>query len=526
MNGKYAPQQRAVKHIAVNKRTALAYGAGSGKTGIFLGGFTDRHAAGEARRGLFVVPSVVQGQVGGEALRFLEPGKYRWHAEPGASREERLAAYKDDSGHHMVVVTHQSFRDDMIHLGAQHAGISEAEMTQQLATMAPSVRQAWAKSVLEKHGASALADYVAVDEAHETVNRAGKENSSLANVVDSVTDGAKHFVYASGDPVKNDASEMHDVLAKMDRKRYGDRESFMRKYGGDTLAAKQALKRELARHVLSNTISSGVQANRQVVRVDLSAGQQQAMKELGSAVSKLRLARMTGKVDVAAAKVLSPSSFDGVPEEDHQKVAAALQKSVGIVKASAEKRIINAHPTSSKYDALVKAAAERKGKQGVVFANRRESVEAISQRLKDQGFRVITITGSDSAADKFKKKGMFNPEQGEAQADILVASDAAAVGMNLQSGHWLWQHDIPDTAKTHGQRNARIDRLGQKNDIELIDARANHPAEDRAADRLAKKYDLREFMLDPLEGMDDTGLAHFLRQQAVDQAANQGALFQ
>lgn len=525
MNGKFAPQQRAVKHIAVNKRTALAYGAGSGKTAIFLGGFTHQHAAGEAKRGLFVVPSVVQGQIGGEALRFLEPGKYSWHAQPGASREERLNAYKDDSGHHFVVVTHQSFRDDMIHLGAQHAGISEEEMGKQLATMAPEVRAAWAKSVMGKHGASQLADYMAVDEAHETVNRAGKENSSLANVVDAVSDGAKHFVYASGDPIKNDASEMHDVMAKMDRSRYGDRESFMRKYGGDTLASKAALKRELARHVLSNTISSGTKAERRVVNVELSEGQKSAMKELGSAVSRLRIARMSGKVDVEAAKTLSPSSFEGVPEADHEKVAAALQKSVGIVKASAEKRIINAHPTSSKYDAVVKHAMERKGKQGVVFANRRESVEAIAAKLKAQGFRVVTVTGSDSSADKFKKKGMFNPEQGDAQADIMVASDAAAVGMNLQSGHWLWQHDTPDTAKTHGQRNARIDRLGQKNDIELIDARANHPSETKAADRLAKKYDLREFMLDPLEGMDDTGLAHFLRMQSGEQAAAQGGLF-
>lgn len=525
MNGKFAPQQRAIKHIAVNKRTALAYGAGSGKTAVFLGGFSHQHAAGQAKRGLFVVPSVVQGQIGGEALRFLEPGKFKWHAQPGASREERLAAYKDDSGHHFVVVTHQSFRDDMIHLGAQHAGISEEEMGKQLETMAPAVRQAWAKAVMDKHGMSALADYVAVDEAHETVNRAGKENSSLSNVVDAVSDGAKHFVYASGDPIKNDASEMHDVMAKMDRQRYGDRDAFMRKYGGNTTAAKQALKRELARHVLSNTITSGVQAEHKVVNVDLSAGQQAALKDLGAQVAKLRIARMTGKVDVAAAKALSPSSFEGVPEEQHEQVAAALQKSLGIVKSSAEKRIINAHPTSSKYDAIVQHAVARKGKQGVVFANRRESVDQIAARLKSQGFRVVTVTGEDSAKEKADKRLQFNPEDGPAQADIMVASDAAAVGMNLQSGHWLIQNDIPDTAKTHGQRKARIDRIGQKNNVELIDLRANHPSESRAADRLAKKHDLREFMLDPLEGLDDTGLAHFLRQKSLQDAQQQGGLF-
>jgi hypothetical protein len=523
MNGKFAPQQRAIKHIKANKRTGLAYGAGSGKTAIFLGAFSDLHAEGKAHRGLFVVPSVVQGQIGGEALRFLEPGKFKWHAEPGASREERLAAYKDPS-RNFVVMTHQSFRDDMVHLGAKQAGLSEDEMTAQLDTMEPSVRKAWAKAVMDKEGFAF--DYTAVDEAHDTVNRAGKQNSSLSNVLDAFTDNSDYYVYASGDPVKNDASEMQDVMAKMDRGRYGDRSEFMRKYGGDTLSSKQALKRELARHIISNTISSGADVKHQLVNVELSSGQQSALNELSSAVAKMRIARMSGKVDVDAAKLISPSSFDGVPEDQHEAIAAKLQKSVGILKASAEKRIINCHPTSSKFDAVEKAALERKGKQGVVFANRREAVEQITKRLTAQGFRVITVTGSDSAEEKYKKKLMFNPEQGEAQADILVASDAAAVGMNLQSGRWLWQHDTPDTAKTHGQRNARIDRLGNTGQLELLDAVANHQSEDKARDRLTKKYGLREFMLDPLEGLDDTGLAHFLRSQAIDSANQQEGLFQ
>jgi hypothetical protein len=521
MNGKYAPQQRAIKHIAANKRTALAYGAGSGKTPIMLGAFTHLHAAGKVKRALFAVPSVVQGQIGGEALRFLEPGKYSWHAEPGAGREERLAAYKNP-GHHFVVVTHQSLRDDLVHLGAKHAGIAEDQMHQQLATMSPKVRKAWAAEVMAKEGMNF--DMSCVDEAHDTLNRAGKENSGLANVLDAVTDNTPYYVYASGDPVKNDASELHDVMAKMDRDRYGDRDAFMRQYGGDTTAARQALKREMARHVLSNTIGSGMASQRKTVEVDLSAGQQQAMKALGQNISRARIARMSGKVDVEAAKAISPGMFEGVPAEDHEKVAQAVQKSLGIIKASAEKKIINAHPESSKYDAIVEQAKARQGKQGVVFAHARESVDQIAKRLTAEGFRVSTVTGSDSAKDKYSKRLAFNPEDGESKVDIMVASDAAAVGMNLQSGRYLIQHDTPDTAKTHGQRNARIDRIGQQHDVELIDLKARHASEDKARDRLNKKYDLREFMLDPLDGLDDTGLAGFLRQRSLDTQMQQGTL--
>jgi superfamily II DNA/RNA helicase len=89
--------------------------------------------------------------------------------------------------------------------------------------------------------------------------------------------------------------------------------------------------------------------------------------------------------------------------------------------------------------------------------------------MEKAGKRVVVITGSDSAKEKDSKRRMFNPEHGEAQADILIASDAGAVGMNLQSGQFLIQHDVPMTAKTHSQRAARIHRLGQKQGIELID---------------------------------------------------------
>jgi hypothetical protein len=56
-------------------------------------------------------------------------------------------------------------------------------------------------------------------------------------------------------------------------------------------------------------------------------------------------------------------------------------------------------------------------------------------------------------------------------------------------------------------------RTGQKNDVELIDFVANHPSERAARDRLAKKYGLRTLMTDSMEGLDDTGVAHFISQR-------------
>jgi superfamily II DNA/RNA helicase len=199
-----------------------------------------------------------------------------------------------------------------------------------------------------------------------------------------------------------------------------------------------------------------------------------------------------------------------------------LQKSVGILKSGAINRIINSHPDNAKVAHAVEIVKAREGKQGVIFARNRDSIEQYKAAMEKIGKRVVTITGSDSAKEKDKKRRMFNPESGEAQADILIASDAGAVGMNLQSGRYLIQHDVSMTAKTHSQRSARIDRLGQQNAIELIDLVADHPEEKKARERLARKYAMKEVMAESIDGLDDTGIAGAIKARRM--AAQNGEM--
>jgi hypothetical protein len=145
--GKNWPRQRAIKLLEANKRVVLSFGTGAGKTSVGLGGFTNLHAQGKVKRGLFLVPSIAQGGFDGDALKYLKPGQYNWHIKPGAGRAERIAAYKNPA-HDFMAMTHQSFRDDMVHLGAAHAGVSEQEMTGNLAQMAPAVRKDWIKGMI------------------------------------------------------------------------------------------------------------------------------------------------------------------------------------------------------------------------------------------------------------------------------------------------------------------------------------------------------------------------------------------
>jgi hypothetical protein len=303
----------------------------------------------------------------------------------------------------------------------------------------------------------------------------------------------------------------------MDPERYADRGAFMRRYGADTLASREALKREMARHVYPSRIDPDVQADKQERVLPLSDGQRQAISALDRHFANARLARMQGKVDTEAMRAISPSSFEGVPEDQHEATARDLAKNLGVLKSSAVRRVINTHPDNPVLEDIARHAQSRQGKPGVVFAHSLEQVRAIHDRLAKEGHRVVMLTGADSGQEKERKRLMFNPESGEASADILVASDAGATGMNIQRGQWLYQADTPDTAMTHAQRRGRIFRTGQKNNVELIDGIPDHPEVHKARERLTKKYALRDLMTSPMEGLDDTGVAYYLRQRDVAQ---------
>jgi len=510
-------RQRAIKFIKANKRAIMGLGVGSGKTGIGLGAFADLHAEGKVKKGVFVVPSIVQGQFGAEALRFLQPGKFHWHCQPGATHEERLASYKDP-GTHFHVVTHQSFRDDILKIAARQEGATPDAVAVKLDAMSQSERKAYVKAALDKEGIAF--DYAMADEGHGLLNREGKENSRMSNAVQGVTDNADYYVHASGDPVKNDASEAFDLLAKMDAERYHDRAAFMRRYGGDTVYAQEGLRRELARHAYTARIAPDVNVTRHVHQVELTDSQKAALDAVDRHVAAARIAKMTGGIDIAALKSLSPDSFDG-DETQHEAVAKGLTKALGVIKNAAVNRVLNAHPDSGKLNKVAGLAHEHGDRPGVVFARSLDAVGQIKARLEAEGHRVIVVTGRDSSKDKAAKIRAFNPDSGPRKADIVVCSDAGAVGANLQSGSWLAQYDTPDTAMVHAQRAGRIDRIGQQNDIDLHDLVANHAQERRSRARLARKSALREVVTNPLDGLDDTGLAAFLfhKQQQSKQAA-------
>lgn len=482
----------------------------SGKTSIAIGALSHLRATpgSGVRRGLLLVPSVVQGQFSGELARTVDPKTTRWAANPGGDRGQRLGEHRD-ADTHAVVHTHQAFRDDMVHVLAQHLGVDEAAATERLMALprgeaSTLMREAWKKAGIDYQ-------MISVDEGHGLLDRDGKPDSVLSRIVQAATDVAPYYMSSSADPVKNDVSELRSLLDKLHPDgRYADAGAWKRRYGVNTTAAAEALQREVAPWVYAAHIPNGNQVNRRTATVPLHPAQAERYAQVMTAVDRLRAARGRGEVDVDAARLLAPERFKA--GADVHAIAAEIGRNPGAAKEQALARVIDGAPRgeNAKIQHLVASLKDHptRDKPVVITAHLRSAVREIAEALAEAGHRVETITGSDSAAERDRKRLRFQPERGDPDVDVLVLSDAGEAGLNLQRGQTLIQYDRPPTAKSHAQRNGRIDRLGQRHpEIDLVDLTTDTPYEARAARRIAEKYELRNILTAPGASIDDSGLA-------------------
>jgi SNF2 family DNA or RNA helicase len=93
----------------------------------------------------------------------------------------------------------------------------------------------------------------------------------------------------------------------------------------------------------------------------------------------------------------------------------------------------------------------------VLFAFFRPTLLYLDERLKEDGFKCITLMGGDTEKDEIIDR--FKDPSGP---QILLSSEVASEGIDLQFSRVLINYDLPWNPMKVEQRIGRIDRIGQK----------------------------------------------------------------
>jgi superfamily II DNA or RNA helicase len=158
---------------------------------------------------------------------------------------------------------------------------------------------------------------------------------------------------------------------------------------------------------------------------------------------------------------------DADPPADVAERRAALTRALCI----AEDAAAAGDPKLDALEALL--AGPLAGRRTIVFTEYRDTALQIASRLR-QRFRVLAVTGSAAWAgrDRLSRRealDAFAPVSRGAraapllEADVLVATDVASEGMNLQDASAVVNYDLPWNPVRVMQRIGRVDRLGALN---------------------------------------------------------------
>ena len=127
----------------------------------------------------------------------------------------------------------------------------------------------------------------------------------------------------------------------------------------------------------------------------------------------------------------------------------------------------------------------------LIFTEFKDTLDYLVEKLIKWGFRVGFIHGGMRPGSRDEKGTRLYTEQQfrEGAIQVLVATEAAGEGINLQCCHIMFNYDIPWNPNRLEQRMGRIHRYGQTQDCLIFNFVATNTVEGRILDRLLEKLD-------------------------------------
>ena len=132
---------------------------------------------------------------------------------------------------------------------------------------------------------------------------------------------------------------------------------------------------------------------------------------------------------------------------------------------------------------------ENADQQLLIFTEFKDTLDYLVERLEAWGFRVGSIHGGMRPGSRDEPDTRLYAEQQfrDGGIQILVATEAAGEGINLQCCHILFNYDIPWNPNRLEQRMGRIHRYGQRSDCLIFNFVAANTIEGRVLLRLLDK---------------------------------------
>ena len=134
--------------------------------------------------------------------------------------------------------------------------------------------------------------------------------------------------------------------------------------------------------------------------------------------------------------------------------------------------------------ALDELNAQHPDQKILIFTEYFDTLDYLAEKVKTWGFSVSVIHGKMPHDKRVETQQTF-----ENETQILIATEAAGEGINLQFCHLMINYDLPWNPNRLEQRMGRIHRYGQKREVHVINLVASDTREGAVFTRLFEKLD-------------------------------------
>ncbi len=341
-------------------------------------------------------------------------------------------------------------------------------------------------------------DLVVVDEAHHLKNR----NSVTWKFVNDLQ---KRFILMlTATPVENRLEELYNLITILKPGQLKTPQEFRRQFvvKGDPHSPKnRGLLRELMADVMIRHSRGQVNVKlpprrAHTVRLTLSTAEQNLYQNVSNFVRQaLQEGRDSGarKLTLGILQREIGSSATAVTHTLHKiaKQPAWKTHQSRLLALAAEADAIT---DWAKADALLKILNSAGQDRVLVFTHFQATLDALAERLTAVDIDFIpyhgglTIQQKDEAIHRFEKEGR-----------VLLSTEAAGEGRNLQFCHIMVNFDLPWNPQRIEQRVGRIHRVGQSRQVEIFNLSAQGTIEDHLLNILDRKLNMFELVIGEME---------------------------
>lgn len=165
-------------------------------------------------------------------------------------------------------------------------------------------------------------------------------------------------------------------------------------------------------------------------------------------------------------------------EREIQTLNGLIEKARAIIQSEKEVKVLQLKTS------MERLSKTYPNKRILIFTEAKDTLEYLEKKIKSWGYSVNTIHGGMKLEERVEAEKIFKNE-----TQVLVATEAAGEGINLQFCHLMINYDIPWNPNRLEQRMGRIHRYGQTLEVYVFNMVAEDTREGKVLSILFEKLE-------------------------------------